>query len=154
MTAELTAKLRVSVWRDYAPSRSLIFRPVGADRHVLLAAEAEANLQQEIYSWSIKDDPFANVGDEGVRLRLRAKLVDAFEPSSHPSERRCNVLREFLADVQSVLAVEKMEWTQSEDESLDEDEQEYLNPLLALYNHLSWLLEMFSEHPGISISIR
>jgi hypothetical protein len=88
MTAELTAKLRVSVWRDYAPSRSLVFRPVGADRHVLLAAEAEANLQQEIYSWSIRDDPFANVGDgdragtgpEGCHRRCRHSEFPDFPP--------------------------------------------------------------------------
>ncbi len=146
-------KLRLFVWREFVPNRTLTFRRSGEADQQLLAAES--GLQQEVYTWQTREDPFSGVSDEGIRLRLRELLVDRFEASRPPSERRISALAEFLSAVRTAIDGGQTEWTISEDPPVEDEDIPYrLNPLLALQTHLEWLVESFHGQPGISVSIR
>jgi hypothetical protein len=153
VATETSIKLKVSVWRDFVPSRAMLLRVAGEHDHRLLSGDAE--LQQEIFSWQMREDHLAGVIDEASRLKLRDLLVDRFDPSRPPSERRFDALREFLDEAAGVLEAGGTEWTGSQDApSEDEDTPYRLNPLLALRAHLDWLYVVFAGQPGVSVSIR
>lgn len=115
----------------------------------------ESDLQQEVYSWQMREDPFGGVYDEGTRTRLHELLVDRFEASRPPSERRVEALGEFLDKAGQVVEAGQAEWTVSQDSPVDDEDVPYrLNPLLALKLHLEWVANIFGGRPGISVSIR
>jgi hypothetical protein len=150
---ESTAKLRISVWRDFVPSKSLTFRRDGETDHQVLANDA--HLQQEVLSWQTREDAFAGVIDEEIRVRLREKLIERFEPSRPPTDRKVDMLRDFIDDANGVIEAERSEWTGSQDPPVDDEDAPYaLNSPLALKLHLEWLMEVFSEQPGVSVSVR
>src|ERR1035441_9477950 len=68
-TADSLTKIKLSVWREFVPSRTLLFRQEGAQPRQVLAGEPD--LQQEVYAWHMREDPFGGVSDEGARTRLR-----------------------------------------------------------------------------------
>ena len=151
--ADSVAKLKLSIWRDYTPSATLVLhRGPDAPRHL---PSADSELQQEIYCWHTKEDPFAGVSDEEIRARLRLLLVDAFDPSLPPSQRRFGALHSFLEEASRAVLDNKSEWAISQDPPADDEECPYrVNPLLALKLHLDWLSGCFSDQPGISVSVR
>jgi hypothetical protein len=156
MLGESTIKLKLSVWRDFVPSKALVLRHSagGAERdhHVL---SADSNLQQEVYSWQMREDPFSGISDVGTRLRLRELLLERFDAARPPRDRRITAMREFLEEAAKVLDSNEAEWTISQDPPMEDEESPYrLNPLLALTLHLEWLLNAFAEQPGVSVSIR
>ncbi len=153
MATETSVKLKVSVWRDFVPSRAMLLRVAGEQDHRLLSGDAE--LQQEIFSWQMREDHLAGITDEGSRLKLRDLLMDRFDPSRPPSERRFEALREFLDEAATVVEGGGTEWTGSQDAPFDDEDSPYrLNPLLALRGHLDWLYAVFAGQPGVSVSIR
>jgi hypothetical protein len=131
MSPESTAKLRISVWRDFTPRKALVFRGKDSQHQVL---ETDSDLQQEIYRWQLKEDAFSGVSNSDRRIRLRMKLVEVFDPARPPAERRWSALNEFIDEAMAALGEGQAEWTASQDASADdEDEVPYeLNPLLAL----------------------
>jgi hypothetical protein len=152
VAADSLAKIKLSVWRDFVPSKALILRQNGVEHQVLAS---ESDLQQEVYTWQMREDPFGGVFDEGARARLREFLVDRFEASQPPSKRRFDALADFLDEAQRVIDADQAEWTVSQDAPLDDEDVPYrLNPLLALKLHLEWLKNTFSARPGVSVSIR
>ncbi|MBY2985106.1 hypothetical protein [Rhizobium leguminosarum] len=150
MANENLAKLRISIWKDYYPPRSLMLhqdqgKPLGGDD----------NLQQEVYSWSMREDPFGGVADDALRNKLRELLITPFEPSIPPSSRKVSRLRPFLDEAEASIAGGLTEWTISHEGSgEDEDFPARLNPLLALKLQLDWLVRCFENQPGISVAIR
>jgi hypothetical protein len=153
MSAESTIKLKVSVWRDFVPSRSIIFRAVGEQDSHFLGGDSE--LQQEVFSWQVREDFLAGISDEAARLSLRERLVERFDASRPPSDRRFDALRDFLDEAEKLIAAGASEWTGSQDAPVEDEDTPYrLNPLLALKLHLEWLYCVFSEQPGISVSVR
>jgi len=146
-------KLRLSVWRDFVPNKALILRRGGeVDQRVL---SADSDLQQEVYAWQMKEDPFDGISDESTRLNLKKLLVDKFNSSLPPADRRFATIKEFLVEAKRVIDSNEAEWTISQDAPVDDEESPYrLNPLLALVLHLEWLASSFSEQPGVSVSIR
>lgn len=151
--ADSVVKLKLSVWRDYIPSKALVLhRGVDAPRHL---PSSDSALQQEIYCWHTREDPFAGISDDEIRAKLRSLLLDAFDPSLPPSERRFSSLRPFLEEASRAVNDQKSEWAISQDPPADDEEWPYrLNPLLALKLHLDWLTGCFLEQPGISVSVR
>lgn len=146
-------KLRISVWRDFTPQKALTLRSLGRDEHQLLSADTE--LQQEIFTWQMREDPFGGISDDAARAKLRDLLIDRFAGGQSPANRRVDVLRDFLEEVERVIAGGHVEWTQSQDAPDDDEEIPYkINPLLALKLHLEWILDCFSGQPGVSVSIR
>ena len=85
MAADSLTKIKLSVWRDFVPSKALILRQSEIEEHRVLAGDS--NLQQEVYTWHMREDPFGGVTDEDARIRLRQLLVDRFEASQPPSKR-------------------------------------------------------------------
>lgn len=153
MVGESLIKLRLSIWRDFVPDKALILRQGPEREHRVLAAGSE--LQEEVYSWQMREDPFSGVSDSDVRERLHKLLVERFEESQPPSKRRVEALSEFVANAQQVISADQAEWTVSQDAPEEDEEVPYrLNPLLALKLHLEWLLTTFAGQPGISVSVR
>lgn len=153
MPAESIVKLKLSVWRDFAPGRPLsLWR---GDQNGQQVISGESEIQQEIFSWQMREDPFDGVLEEEDRARLRAALLDRFEPSSHPSDRRVERLDEFVGEVDRILNGERAEWTISLDPPQEDEDAPYrLNPLLALRNQIEWLIGSFGGIPGLSVSVR
>lgn len=153
MATELSVKLKVSVWCDFVPSRLMLLRAAGVQDHRLVSGETD--IQQEVFSWQMREDHLAGITGESLRLRLRDLLVERFDPSRPPSERRFGELREFLDEAAAVLEAGATEWTGSQDAPVDDEDAPYrLNPLLALRAHLEWLYAVFADQPGVSVSIR
>jgi hypothetical protein len=152
LNTESPIKLKISVWRDFVPNRALSLRGEDEEGHRVLNAESE--LQQEVYSWQMNEDPFGGVEDQSVRSKLRELLFDRFEASQSPSKRRVEALSTFVEEAQRVIDAGHAEWTMSQDAPDDEEVPYRLNPLLALKLHLEWLANSFSGQPGVSVSIR
>lgn len=153
MTADTSVKLKLSVWREFNPTRALIqWRAESSELHVLTG---DRHLQQEIYSWQMKEDPFGGVADNAMRSNLHDLLMERFASSKSPAERRIEFLKDFIDEALRVVEANQSEWTGSQAAPLDDDDAPYMmNPLLALSLHLDWLRSSFSGQPGISVSIR
>lgn len=151
---ETSAKLVISIWRDFQPKVPLVLNPNDGSQPILL--HSGSGLQEEIYSWQTKEDCFGCIGDEQVRAKLHAGLVTAFEASKPPQERRVELLRSFLEAASAAISSADAEWIASADAPGvdDEDTPVMINPLQALALHLSWLYEVFSRQPGVSILVR
>lgn len=153
MSAESVVKLKLSVWRDFAPGRPLSLWRGDQNTQEIISRDSE--IQQEIFSWQMREDPFDGVLDEEDRARLRAVLLDRFEPSSKPSDRRVERLDEFIGEANRILDGGKAEWTISLDPPQEDEDAPYrLNPLLALRNQIEWLIGSFGGIPGLSVSVR
>ena len=153
MTAESSIKLKISVWRDFVPSRSMLFRAAGEQDHRFLGGDSE--LQQEVFSWHMREDHVAGISDDAARLRLRGLLIEHFDASRRPDERRFEAVREFLDEAAKIIDSGGSEWTGSQDASAEDEDVPYrLNSLLALRVHLEWLYAVFAGQPGVSMSVR
>jgi len=152
VAADSLTKIKLSVWRDFVPSKALIFRQDGNGGQHFLGGESD--LQQEVYTWHMREDPFDGVSDENARIRLRELLLERLEPSRPPFKRRIEALDEFLHEAQRVIEAGQAEWMVSQDAPDDDEDVPRLNPLLALKLHIEWLASIFRGQPGVSVSIR
>ena len=57
------AKLTLSIWRDFTPARPLAL-PDDEGRQLL---DSESGLQEEVYSWRLREDVFAVISDDETR---------------------------------------------------------------------------------------
>lgn len=145
---------KLSLWKDYVPQRTLIATQVeenGQEPKVI----PQENLQEEIYSWHTFEDPFGGVTDAKLRERLHHALVKRLNPSLPPSQRRIDVLKDFVQLAEKAIVDHKVEWALGHGTSHHNDSVvEPLNSLLALKLHVDWLLVCFAARPGISVSVR
>ena len=121
--------------------------------------DSESGLQEEIYSWRLREDAFAGITDDATRMELRDLLVGKLADSKPPGERRLTVLKDFVkaaeAAIDSGVAASSPSGSQSDgDPDAGDRSQIELNPLLALTTHLKWLIACFGNRPGISVSVR
>ena len=149
------AKLTLSIWRDFVPARPLAL-PDDEGRQLL---DSESGLQEEVYSWRLREDVFAVISDDATRMGLRERLVGRLNDSKPPAERRLAVLEDFVQAAEAAIdsgaaACALGESGSDEDPGDDERSQVEINPLLALTMHLRWLLACFGHRPGISVSVR
>lgn len=153
MSADTSVKLKLSVWRDFNPNRTLIqWRQETSELNLL---SSNRDLQQEVYSWQMKEDPFAGVPDDSIRANLHELLLGKFASSKSPDDRRVDLLKDFIDEAGRVVRDGQCEWTGSQAAPGDDEDAPYMvNPLLALTLHLDWLRASFSGQPGISVSIR
>ena len=151
MPAQPGVELTLSVWRAFAPPRTLVLFDETREHQML---DPESDLQQEVYSWQLREDPFAGIEDEQVRLDLRERL-DRLNVSRPPPERRLAVLQDFIAAAERALDSRQVEWSPSRSQAPDHDElPREINALMALVLHLKWLLACFANCPSVSVSIR
>ncbi len=153
MATDSAPKLRVSFWRDFRPGRTLAYQPSGNTDARLL--QRHDHLQEEVFAWEVGDALLNGVADDDLRARLRGSLFDVFGVSISPSERSCTKLSSFFEAAEAALASNSAEWSDSEDLAFEDEPDPYrVNMLLAFYNQMRWLHEMFKDEPGVSISVR
>lgn len=121
--------------------------------------DSESGLQEEVYSWRLREDAFAGIADEATRTELRDFLVGRLDDSKPPGERRLTVLKDFVkaaeAAIDSGAAASSPSGSQAGEDPDDGDRSQVeLNTLLALTMHLKWLIACFGNRPGISVSVR
>lgn len=142
------AKLRISLWRDFRPERTL-----GAPGGKFF--QREDQLQEEVFTWHVGEGVLNGVADDKLRAKITACLTEDFAPALPPADRACHKLRKFLEAAQQAIDSGKAEWSNSEDPAFDDEPDPYrVNMLLAFYNQMLWLHEMFKDEPGVSISVR
>ncbi len=121
--------------------------------------DSESGLQEEVYSWRLREDAFAGVIDDATRMELHDLLAGRLQDSKPPGERRLTALEVFVkaaeAAIDSGAAASSPSGSQSdEDPDADDRSQVEINPLLALTIHFKWLITCFGNRPGISVSVR
>ena len=151
MPAQPGVELTLSIWRAFAPPRTLVLFDEAKDHRML---DPESNLQQEVYSWKLREDPFAGISDEQTRVDLHDRL-HRLSVSKPPGERRLAVLEEFVTAAERALAARRVEWSPSRSQAPEHDElPREINALMAFVLHLKWLLACFANCPTVSVSIR
>ena len=114
-----------------------------------------SDLQKEVFSWRMLEDAFGGIIDPLERDRLTQVLSQTMAPDVHPRDRSIASLRAFVDDANRILAARGgVDWSDSQNPLSDDDERLRLNALLALVNHLSWLIAIFKDQPNVSVSIR
>lgn len=154
-----SSKLKVSVWNAFVPDTALIMAATSpsaseaSPSSMKQLAPENSGLHKEVYGWRMVEDPFGGVVDVEKRNELKQLLLDALSIDLQPSERSIATLRAFVQKSQVVLDSGKVEWSGSQS-AVHEDEERRINSLLAFTNHLSWLIDVFEEQPGVSITVR
>ena len=152
MTVETSAKLKLSVWRDFVPSRQLILWEGEGSAHQVVGSDS--NLQEEVYSWHLREDFRDGITDNKTRRELE-KQLHRLDTSHPPSKRRLSILDDFIAEARKAIESGEAELSPVQNPPVgDEDTPNAINALLALTLHLEWLSRCFANHPGISVSIR
>lgn len=152
MAVEASARLRLSIWRDFAPSRRLGAWDGEGKPHQV--PDPGFNLQEEVYSWQLREDFLAGISDDEARRRLEARL-QLLNPLHPPSERRLDVLEAFVSEAEDVLASDAAGPSPILNPSGDDEGAPgTIDSLLALTLHLKWLSRCFADRPGVSVSIR
>lgn len=90
----------LSIWKDFEPRRPLA-RSEGDEGTQVLGADAD--LQEEIYSWRVYEDVFAGVSDDDTRADLRERLFERLADAKRPAERRLDVLKQFVDAAQAAI---------------------------------------------------
>lgn len=156
----MSAKFKLSLWRPFEPGTALIVAASDTATEEAPSTFRElspeiAGIQREVFGWRMLEDAFGGVVDEAERNKLKAALFDALDMGVDPKKRSISALRSFVEEATRVLGAGTVEWTGSQSAVPDEEEEERrLNPLLALVNYLTWLIDVFDEQPNISVTIR
>lgn len=117
--------------------------------------EDAPDLLKEVFSWRMLEDAFGGIIDPAERARLTTLLSDTMAPARRPGDRSVESLRAFVDAATEVLGRSGVDWSASQNHLSEEDEEALrLNALLALVNHLSWLIAVFEDQPNVSVSIR
>jgi len=96
VTSESIVKLRLSVWRDFVPGATLALWSGEPRAQRVITGDSE--IQQEVFSWQMREDPFDGILGDADRAKLRELLLERFEPSSSPRDRRISGLADFVAE--------------------------------------------------------
>ena len=152
-------KFKVTIWGAFVPEFELIRTPdaVPDDSEnvsVQVLSEENSSLWKEIYSWKMLEDPLGGIIEIGNRKKLKIELLESMDIEIHPSHRTIDSLKSSVGAANSILLESGVEWSGSQSTLTDDDEEIRINPLLALINHLSWLIDVFEGQPNISVSIR
>ena len=156
MAEGTSVKFTLTIWRDFVPSRPLAITTDEDGRQIY---GSDSELQEQVYSWPLREDAFAGISDYEIRTDLHARLLHRLADSNPPSERRLEVLKDFIEASEQVIGAGGVSCVQSEsrlEENSDNEERLRLevNSLLALTIHLKWLVACFGDRPGISVSVR
>ena len=155
---------KLSVWTPFVPQTALRTSPAVATPDSTPPAptdwkewtEDSSDLLQEVFSWRMLEDAFGGILDPIARARLTALLSEPLAPDRPPRDRSVAPLREFIDAANRLLESGGVDWSDSQNQLSEDDEEEALrlNALLAFVNHLSWLIAVFDDQPNVSVSIR
>ena len=153
MAIKSPVQLKVSIWRDFSPRRHLVVFPRG-EEDLAMDGDLDLNFQEEVYSWCLREYPFAGIEDERVQRHLDEQLR-ALHPDQPPSKRRLATLEAFVAAAEDAIASGKAGLAPIESLPLEDgDDPQKFNVLLAFAQHLKWLSRCYASRPGTSASIR
>ena len=143
--SEHQPQFQLSIWRDYAPPHPVALR---TEEEGFQVVNPDSRLQAEVYSWSLRQDYLAGVSKEETRNRLR-ELLGKLDISRPPAKRSLAVLLDFVKEAERAIA-------HNEAHPVPSGGGYTLggNPLLALVQHLKWIVRCFEDRPGVSVSIR
>ena len=152
----ISVEFTLSIWRDFVPPRRVALSTDEAGPQVF---DGNSSLQEQVYSWPVREDVFAGIPHLDTRQDLRERLFDRLADSRSPAERRLSVLQEFVDASQRAIDDGEVSASPSqsrviEDLEANESDPIQLNSLLALTNHLRWIISCFGDRPGISVSVR
>ena len=151
MLTDTSAGLRITVWRPYTPDRPLTIR-VGTD-DTISAVGPDMQLQQEAFTWQVKEDVWGGLADSELRQQLSQKLITDFEPVLPPTQRGMTKLGALLGELDDAKSA--AEWSSSGQQLHDDGETAVrLNSLVAFLSQLTWLYDVFRDVPGASVSVR
>ena len=145
---------KISVWSTFAPETDLAMDTGSDEPAVHMVTKQSSGLHKEVFGWRMPEDLFAGITDENDRDKLKAALFDKMAIEIDPNERSIESLKSFINVANKILDANGVEWIGSRNTFGDDEEERRLNPLLALVNHLSWLIGMFEDMPNTSISVR
>lgn len=156
MSRDTNTQLTISIWRDLEPKRPLSLSSDGENSQLL---DSYSGLQEQVYSWPLREDAFAGISDDAIRRDLHERLVEKLADRKPPSERRLEVLREFVEASQAVMDAGGVSWTHCESRyneifEGEAHDQIEINSLLSLVLHLRWVINCFGDRPGMSVSVR
>jgi hypothetical protein len=88
-------KLRISLWRDFRPERTLAYKASGApDAKVF---QRDDHLQEEVFAWHVSEGVLNGVADDELRAKIAACLTEDFAPALPPSDRACRRVGKFFS---------------------------------------------------------
>lgn len=153
MTGEAQTKFRITIWQPYFTGFMLA---VGHEDSVgLNILDGDTELQREVFTCPIEEDVWAGVTDDDKRKSLSSRFIDAFQPMLPPAERNMAALENFVVDLRKVALSAASEWSPSAATPVDVGTPPIMvNNLLALHHQLVWLVDVFRDLPGASVSIR
>jgi hypothetical protein len=144
--------VRITVWQPYFAGCMLAFGPVDAAGLDIL--EGDTELQKELFTWPIEEDVWAGVTDDNLRAQLEERFVTDFQPMKLPPERSMAKFADFVAAVGAVVR-KGSEWSAAASGVAEHSPTTCMtNALLAFHEQLHWMLEMFRDLPGASVSVR
>lgn len=146
----------LSIWRDFEPPRLLAHDTDDAGLQVF---DGDSSLQEQVYSWSVREDAFGGIPDPDTRRDLRALLSPRLADSIPPPKRRLSVLQEFVDASQRAMDNGEVHSSPSQTRVIEDPETGAaepieINSLLALTNHFRWIISCFGDQPGISVLVR
>ena len=153
--------LTLSIWRNFTPIRDLALQGgKDSDTRFITSTsnpreESDVDLQEEVYSWSLREDSLSGIEDQETHDKLHKKLFGRMHPARPPSKRPISLLDEFVEAALKAVesgAVEPAAVQNPPD--AESDTFIMINGLLALALHLKWLSRCFADRPGISVSVR
>ena len=154
-----SSKFQLSLWAPFVPKTALIMN--NASQHtsteeatVSHFSNESPNLHKEVYRWRMQEDAFGGITDDTDRETLKKLLFSSMELNADPTTRTIEALKKFVDEAHHSIDKGKAEWTGSQDPLSEELDEVRLNALLALANHLSWIIGIFEHQPGISVSVR
>ena len=116
MAVESRLGLKLSIWRDFAPDRRLGAWDGEGSHHQL--PDSEFNLQEEVYSWPLREDFLASISDDEARHRLEDWLR-RLDPSHPPAGHR---LDGFVSEAEGVLESDAAGLSPILDSSADDED--------------------------------
>jgi hypothetical protein len=132
VTEGAQTKLKITIWQPYFTGFMLAIGQ--GDSSWLNILDGDTELQREV---------------------LSSRFIDAFQPMLPPADRSLNKLEEFLEELRAVASSPASEWSPSATTPLDVGTPPTMvNNLLALTHQLTWLVDVFRDLPGASVSIR
>lgn len=153
MATDSLPQMRISLWRDFRPERTLAYK-AGAEPDAKFFRRDD-QLQEEVFALHVGEGVLNGIADDGLRERITECLTRDFAPQLPPTDRSCRKLEAFFKAANQAIQSGAAEWSDSEDPAFDDEPDPYrVNMLLAFYNQMLWLHEMFKDEPGVSISVR
>lgn len=150
---DIQSKFRVTVWQPYFAGCMLAFPRDGAAEYDLLGGDFE--LQREVFTWPLHEDVWAGISEHEIRVALHQSFVNDFQATRPPHERGMAKLASFVESVGEALQLRKSEWSVAESGAAEfSNTSLMINGLSAFYNQLKWMLDMFRDLPGASVSVR